>query len=169
MAREAQEWSISALSKEFGLDRRTVTKRVAGIKPCRKTKVGNLYRMVDVAVPILMPGLSDGGESESNIQSLELEKARVAHFQAREKELIVARLEGSLVDRGDVSRILNGIIFVARSHILGLGSRIAPSACAAAAAGPGSVQGVIDEAAHEILETMAATDLEDALADGSGQ
>ncbi|MCE6951685.1 DUF1441 family protein [Cereibacter sphaeroides] len=50
-------WSISALATEFGLDRRTVASRVAGIPSCAEVAGKPVWRLSDVAAALASPNL----------------------------------------------------------------------------------------------------------------
>ena len=167
MAANPEGWSISRLSKELGVDRRTVTRRIEGVTPSGKTNLGNLYNLRDVVVQVLHPGLLDKMDQD-RIYNLEQEKARLAHFQAAEKERIVQQMDGSLVPSAEAHRVITGIISIAKSRLLGMGSRMAHQLVTASEGGPGSIKEVIDAAMEEILNEMADADLGAALGISTG-
>lgn len=49
MAMTKRQWSVSALAVEFGLDRRTVAKRIEGIPPCGQERGSPVWKLADVA------------------------------------------------------------------------------------------------------------------------
>lgn len=54
MAMSPREWTVSALSVEFGLDRRTLAKRLASVAPVRETGKTRYYRLKDAVHAIYL-------------------------------------------------------------------------------------------------------------------
>jgi len=78
MAHVAQHWSISALSVELKMDRRTVGKYLAGVKPVAAQGKSDLYVMADVVRAILVVKTGTGDPAN--------EKARLDRLRADQVE-----------------------------------------------------------------------------------
>jgi len=82
MAYVAKDWSISALSVELGMDRRTLGKRMAGVEPVRVSGKSKFYRMADV-VRALVSAQTVSGDSA-------FEKSRLDRLRADQIEFDLA-------------------------------------------------------------------------------
>lgn len=97
-------WSIARLAEEFGMDRRTATKRLreAGIPPMGKRGGHDVYRLRDAAVALVdlasMPGGEQGVVDPRDLPPME----RRAYFQSENERLKVETTLGTLVPAAEV-------------------------------------------------------------------
>lgn len=92
-------WSIARLAEEWGIDRRTATKRIrdAGIAPAGKRNSHDIYRLADVAGAL--SGFSGAGGGEGGVvdpRDLPPMERR-AFYQSENERLKVETTVGSLV------------------------------------------------------------------------
>lgn len=146
MAMTPQEWTVSALAVEFGLDRRTAAKRLAGVKPCQAGKRPR-YRMVDAAPALL--GIT------AEVFNLELERARLAHFQAEEKRRQVALMDGELIEAETAELEWGKRVTACRAKLLALPGRLADRACKLAPGGPRVMKAMLRDVVDEALSELA--------------
>lgn len=128
MAMKPQLWSISGLAVEFGLDRRTVAKRLENVQPAEGTGRSARYRMAAAAGAIWGPaGGGRASESEAD-EPLDLtaQRARLAKFQADKTELEVSVLRGDLIPGEIVKATWEDYIAAVRAKLVGLPSTAAP-------------------------------------------
>ena len=93
-------WSISALATEFSLDRRTVRKRLEGVRPVGDWRGHPTYRLRDVAGPLL--GLAARVQTDDELGLPADPFQRRAAVQAmRELDELKAR-RGQLLERDAV-------------------------------------------------------------------
>ncbi len=92
-------WSVARLAEEFGIDRRTATKRIrdAGIAPSGKRNGHDTYRLADVALAMSGFAGAAGGEGgvvdPRDLPPME----RRAFFQSENERLKVETTVGQLV------------------------------------------------------------------------
>lgn len=97
-------WSIARLADEFGIDRRTATKRIrdAGVAPLGKRSGHDVYRVPDVAAALLgvaLPGAPEGGVVDPrDLPPME----RRAFYQSENERLAVEQKVGTLVPAAEV-------------------------------------------------------------------
>jgi phage terminase Nu1 subunit (DNA packaging protein) len=115
----AQLWSLSALSVELGMDRRSLARRIddAGLQPAEEKGRSKLYRMSDV-VRVLQ---------ERTGLNLTEEKARLASEQADKTALHNEEERGELVRVEDMTKFVGDMVGAARSKFLAI-SRKYPDA-----------------------------------------
>lgn len=78
----ARLWSINALAEEFGVDRRTVKRRVEGIPPAGEVNGYPAWRLRDVAVAVMGPQVASPDADPDVLPPSE----RLNHYRAeREK------------------------------------------------------------------------------------
>ncbi|SEI90555.1 Protein of unknown function [Azotobacter beijerinckii] len=78
----ARLWSINALAEEFGIDRRTVKRRLEGIPPVGETKGHPAWRLRDVVVAVMGPQVAAPEDDPDKLPPAE----RLTHYRAeREK------------------------------------------------------------------------------------
>lgn len=81
----ARLWSINALAEEFGIDRRTVKKRLEGIPPAGETSGHPAWRLRDVAIAVMGPQAS---AQLYGIDPAELPpKDRLDHYRAEREKI----------------------------------------------------------------------------------
>lgn len=156
MAMTSQMWSISALSVEFGLDRRTVAKRLENVHPAEGSGRSARYRMSEAAGAIF--GSAGGGRAvetgPGEPLDLTAERARLAKAQADKTELEVEQLKGNLLPGELVASTWQDYITAARAKFISL-----PSTAAPRVAGLDSVREV--EVELRDLVTQALDELKD--------
>ena len=113
--------SINHLAKLTGLDRRTVTKKLANVTPIRRggTK-GNFYDSEQVLRTIY---LGDEGSKDPKLD-LGQERAKLAKAQTAKTELEVSVLAGKLIKVEDVQNEWSAHIVAFRSKILSIPSKV---------------------------------------------
>lgn len=128
MAMKPQTWSISGLSVEFGLDRRTIAKRLEHVHPATGSGRSARYRMSEAAGAICGPAGGGRAAETGAAEPLDLtaERARLAKFQADKTELEVAVLRGDLIPGEIVQGTWNDYIAAARAKFISLPSTAAP-------------------------------------------
>jgi phage terminase Nu1 subunit (DNA packaging protein) len=128
MAMKPQTWSISGLAVEFGLDRRTIARRLENVHPAESSGRSARYRMLEAAGAICGP--AGGGRAAETAAAgpldLTAERARLAKFQADKTELEVAVLRGDLIPGEIVKDVWGDYIAAARAKLIALPSTAAP-------------------------------------------
>ncbi len=78
-------WSINALAEEFGIDRRTVKKRLDGIPPAGEVSGHPAWRLRDVAVAVMGPqaAVTIGGLDPDELPP----KDRLDHYRAEREKI----------------------------------------------------------------------------------
>lgn len=96
-------WSIARLADEFGIDRRTATKRIrdAGVAPLGKRSGHDTYRVADVAGALLGHTPSGPGGDEVDPRDLPPMERR-AFYQSENERLSVEQKLGTLVPAAEV-------------------------------------------------------------------
>jgi hypothetical protein len=116
------DWTVSGLSVELGIDRRTIGKKIANVAPVRIDGKSKYYRMADVVAAIYVNvsvGPTDGTKEDN--------EARLVKAKADEKELQVARLKGELIPTDEAKRRWASYIAGAKARLLSLPSKLAPA------------------------------------------
>lgn len=93
--------SIAEAAREFGMDHRTLTKRIAdlGIRPAAQTPQGHmLYRLKELLD--IERRNADGSIDPEKLDPID----RHAHYKAENEKLRVAKLRGELIARDDYER-----------------------------------------------------------------
>ncbi|QEY62530.1 DUF1441 family protein [Metapseudomonas lalkuanensis] len=81
----ARLWSINALAEEFGIDRRTVKKRLEGIPPAGETNGHPAWRLRDVAIAVMGP---QSAAQTFGVDPDELPpKDRLDHYRAEREKI----------------------------------------------------------------------------------
>lgn len=95
-------WSISRLAEEFGMDRKTVAKRMreASIAPAGKRDGYDVYRLADAATALVSRGAS-ASEGQSDPRELPPLERR-AFYQSENERLKVEVTTGALVPAAEV-------------------------------------------------------------------
>jgi DNA-binding transcriptional MocR family regulator len=102
----ARLWSINALADEFGIDRRTVKKRLDGIAASGEVNGHQAWRLRDVAIAVMGPQSAFAGDPDF-LDPDKLEPSdRLKHFQAlREKSKWMAE-ERHLIPASEVEQVV---------------------------------------------------------------
>ena len=102
----ARLWSINALADEFGVDRRTVKKRVDGIPPSGEINGHQAWRLRDVALAVMGPQFAFGADPDSADPEKLEPSDRLKHFQAlRERSKWMAE-ERHLIPASEVEEVI---------------------------------------------------------------
>ncbi|BCE02923.1 DUF1441 family protein [Marinicellulosiphila megalodicopiae] len=93
-------FSITQLSADFGLDRRTVSKRIEGIRPCGNSGGHPAYTLPAVATALMKSEAKSGALSMDEVDKLE-PSMRVAHWDAELKKQKYLQESGMLITEGE--------------------------------------------------------------------
>ena len=115
MAIKRTEWTRTALAVEFGMDKRTLAKRLEGLKPIKSGVKHEKYYLKDV-VEFLYKGKSKG---------IEAEKLRLLKYQADEKQIDVQKKLGVLAYKDEIQSHYENLVLNFRSKCLSLPAIIA--------------------------------------------
>jgi hypothetical protein len=123
MAMQAKLWTISELSVELDVDRRTMAKRLEGLEPEeQETDKGGRehrrYRLAAVFAHLM------GGDASA--LSLDEERARLAHEQADRAAMENEVRRGELLDQAEVEPDLERALVTFRQKLLGQGTKLGP-------------------------------------------
>tara|TARA_X000001388_G_scaffold3779_2_gene2662 strand:- start:2126 stop:2647 length:522 start_codon:yes stop_codon:yes gene_type:complete len=154
-------WTVSSLSVEFGMDRRTVAQRLNGVEPIEVKGRVKKYSMHDAAKAII-------GQVNTTEGILSYDEAR-ARKMAAEAELseIELQKERAQVLPIDVVNMINNEVFGNfRAKLLALPARAAPDVFAssdvkeAKAILRKNINGVLEELSNMLVETYDFEDTE---------
>jgi hypothetical protein len=98
-------WSIARLADEFGMDRRTATKRLrdAGVPPAGKRAGHDVYRLADAAAALVDPIVAGGADAQGVVDPRDLPpKERKDYYQSENERLKVEVTLGTLVHAAEV-------------------------------------------------------------------
>ncbi|MDT8328524.1 MAG: hypothetical protein RQ750_14260 [Roseovarius sp.] len=153
MAMRSGLWSISAIATEFGMDRRTVAKRLEGIDPAGEKSGHSAWRLADVisALTGRAPEQRDEIDEASDKARLMRAKADIAEFEAR-------RLSGELVLVEDAEAAWIDAAARFRARCLGIPSKAAPMVAQEGL--PETCHEIIETFIHEALAELAEIDVE---------
>jgi hypothetical protein len=113
--------TVNALAKHYGIDRRTVERRLRGIKPARIRRLGGrnfkFYNALEVRELIEAP--TDSAALKEAFERLHSVKADIKRVKRaiRTKELMT---------RADFDEVITPIYLMVRSRVLSLEARLAP-------------------------------------------
>ena len=99
-----QGWSVARLADEFGMDRRTASKRLkeAGIAPSGRRSGNDIYRLADAAPALVsMGGTALGADGVVDPRDLPPMERR-AYYQSENERLKVESTVGQLVPAAEV-------------------------------------------------------------------
>jgi hypothetical protein len=123
MAMQAKLWTVSELSVELDVDRRTMAKRLEGLEPDdnETDKAGREHRryLLSRVFGHLVEG--DGGKLK-----LDDERARLAHEQANRAEMENEVRRGELLDTAQIEPALERAFVTIRQKLLSLGTKLGP-------------------------------------------
>ncbi len=144
----AKTYSISGLSVELGIDRRSLARQLEGLTPKSEKVVGNRterqYTMADVVTHIF------GRASDGEVYDYAVERARLTKAQADKTELEVKEIRGEVVRMPLVEQHWGGMVASMRARLLAL-----PSKVAAMVATPDKLQQVTDITQTLVYEALS--------------
>jgi phage terminase Nu1 subunit (DNA packaging protein) len=143
MAMTPQDWTISGLSVETGIDRRTLGKMLKDAKPVGRRGKSDLYRIEQVITALR--GSSGGDYNE--------ERTRLTKAQADHEELKVAQLAGELIPVDFVIETWQAQTQNMRAKLLNLPTKAAQAAIAARELK--DIEDVIRDQVHEALTELS--------------
>ena len=114
----AQKWTVSGISAETGLDRRTVAKILGPVDPCEKSGRTKKYWLKDF-IQAMRTGQTG---------NLEDERIRLTRAQANNEELRLAANRKELIPAQEVEAEWVGMVATARALLLALPSKVANKA-----------------------------------------
>ena len=159
MAMSQNLWSVSALSVEFGLDRRTVGQRLNNVEPAQVKGKVKKYKLQDAAKAILGQVATTGG-----ILSYDEARARKMAAEAELSEIELQKERGEVLPLDVINAINNEIFGNFRAKLLALPAKSAPDIFAssnvkeAKALLRKSINDVLEELSDSMIEVY---DLED--------
>lgn len=160
MAMMAQEWSINGLSVEFGIDRRTVAKRLQDVPPCRQDDRTSYYLMRDVAA------LVGSVPESSGALDLNAERARLAKEQADKTAMENAEKRGVLGNMQKLSEHWAREGANVRTRLLSIPTTAAPQIVGLEiAAAKDLLENLINDALTELSGPMPGADAGNGMAD----
>ncbi len=151
MSMTKKHWSVSALAVEFGIDRRTVAKRVEGIAPAGEERGSPVWRLADVAAAVM-------GVIEADETGLDGAKRRRAVAEARLAEFAADREAGRVLPREDVDAAVVGAFARVRTRLLAIPSKAAPLVAGQTTA---EASETIRQAIYEALRELSETSISD--------
>lgn len=126
-------YSISKLSEELKLDRRTVSKRLGSLAPAKKNQTLKVFYLADVvnlliaqAVEAAKPAESDAPAEEEG-DAIGREKLRLTRAQADKMELELAVARGEVIPATEVETIWSNISAAIKAKMNAIPSRAAQS------------------------------------------
>lgn len=140
-------WSISALSVELGMDRRTVAKKIAAVKPAEEGSSGKLYRLADVLQAMATAAVADQRPAD-----FEDAKTRKMTADAVLAEIEVAKVRGQVVDVDVMAKAVAGDYALVRARLLALPTKLTP--LVVPMTDPAEVRDTIERAVAEALEEL---------------
>ena len=153
-----QLWSVNALSVELAIDRRSLSRRLEGLKPAQETQHGRrlerLYRMRDV-----FQHLAAGGEQGIDLQ---LERGRMARLQREELELEIALKRGEVAHIETIVEHWQSMVVTFRHQVLAIPARAAPMLARKEEA---EIWQVLKDLLHQALIALAGKPIPSELAD----
>jgi phage terminase Nu1 subunit (DNA packaging protein) len=148
MAMTPQDWTISGLSVELGVDRRTLAKRLADVTPVREDGKSQYYRMKDAVAAVYQSGDDTG--------SYEQERTRLTKAQADKTELEVSVLRGDLIPAEIVDSVWGSMLGAFRARCLSIPTKAAHAILAVADLH--EAETILKDHVHEALTELADYD-----------
>lgn len=152
MAMQPAEWSISGLSVELGIDRRTLSKQLAHVEPVRVDGRTRLYRLREV-----VEALFDARRPD-NVVDLRDAQTRRERMKAELAELDLEERRKNLLPADEVEASFISLASGIRTRLLAVPSKAAPLAYAAESIH--EAQEVIGSHIQEALEDLANAEVE---------
>jgi hypothetical protein len=139
--------TINRISDLTGIDRRTIQKRLGGIKP--EKVVGTFRYYPDEALRLVNSAVRyPSTELEQRKKEGDARKAIAAAVRMERQNLVAL---GRLVEIGEVERFVSALIFQTRNKLMTLPRRVAPHLVGLDA---GNVAQIIEIHLREILDEM---------------
>lgn len=145
-------WSLNYLSREFGLARETVSKRLmdAGVQPSGERRGYPVYSVKEAAMAILMPQSSGGSASMTDPEKMGPSDRR-HHYAAENDRIKFEREMGQLVSIDDAREQMAEIVKVTDTFLEMLPDKFEamfPDA-------PNGFHAELDEAIYEARNSLA--------------
>ena len=147
---QARTWTISGLAVEFGIDRRTVAKRLESLEPDDADGKSKRWLMKRAAPRLIAPmATGDGDEALDPIA----ERARKDKEHADKLALENAARRRELVEVGDVAALWAKLAAETRARVLGVPTKAAPLVigCSRIA----EAQDILETQIHDALGAIA--------------
>lgn len=110
MAIKRSEWTRTALAVEFGMDKRTLAKKLEGLKPIKSGVKHEKYYLRDVVEHLY----------KSKAKGIEAQKLRLLKAQADEKEIDVQKKLELLAYRDEIEDYYSNLVLNFRAKCLSL-------------------------------------------------
>lgn len=153
MAMKQKLWTLSALSVEFGMDRRTLAKRMNDVSPVETDKRAAYYKLEDAARAIF------AGANTPDVMSWDEARARKVAAEAEMAEIELAKERGLLLPVEMVAEINENIFGVFRARMTALPAKAAPDVFSADSLTEAKtllkqhINAALDELANNVVET----------------
>jgi hypothetical protein len=148
-------WSVNSLSIELGIDRRTLSKKLADLRPDDEGIEGGKTRRWHLAHALKHLQAVDRATAAEG-QSVLAGRARLVRARARRAELEVAALERDLLPFDEVVQAWEMLVAAFRAKCLALPSKLAPRL---AMSETREIQAALTAAVREALEELSRFDL----------
>lgn len=152
-------WSISRLATEFGIDRRTATRRLekAGVQPSGKRSGHVVYNLRDAAPALVdMAAVQLGGDGGMDPRDLPPMERR-AYYQSENERLKVETTTGQLVPAAEVEADMAKLVKILVTMLATLPD-VLERDCALSAAQVVRVQEACDEVRQAMYEAVIVED-----------
>lgn len=153
MAMTQKLWTLSALSVEFGMDRRTLAKRMNDVTPAKTDKRAAYYKLEDAARAIF------AGANTPDVMSWDEARARKVAAEAEMAEIELAKERGLLLPVEMVAEINENIFGVFRARMTALPAKAAPDVFSADSLTEAKtllkqhINAALDELSNSVVET----------------
>lgn len=150
MAMQAKLWTVSELSVELDVDRRTMAKRLEGLEPDENEtdKAGREHRRYRLA-RVFAHLMGAGAAADLD---LDAERARLAHEQANRAAMDNEVRRGELLDQAQVAPDLERALVTFRQKLLSSGTKLGPLVNPDK---PNAARDIIDAENERILHELA--------------
>jgi hypothetical protein len=143
--------TINQLSEQTGIDRRTLKKRLAGLKTQKGTGKGNYYDCHEALQAVFAPESRSSIEKQLQEQALIYESAR-----AEKMKLDVERLRGEVVPIAEVAKEVAKEYTYVRAQVRAISSKIAKPISIKTGVDPHEVLSLCDDVINECLTELTA-------------
>ncbi len=142
--------SMKQLSEVTGVDRLTIKKRLAAVKPFRNEGKAIIYDAHE-AIPVLLTATATKNEKTDKLMD---EQLRYERARADKIILEVREREGQVVDVTEVAKVVGAEYANVRARLLGIPSRCAKDL--SLESNPSLVKDRLDQEVAEALEELVA-------------
>ena len=147
MPDQPRPWTVNALAAEFGLNHRTVAKRLVRVPPAAVSGHGTpLYLIQDVAA-LLVSG-HDGRRGSMQLEEARLRKTAA---EARLAELELGRQSAEVIAVVDADELVGGHYAAVRQRLRAIPARLAGQL---AVPEPAAARHVLQQAIEEVLAEL---------------